>query len=96
MSGVASAARSMVARWAACRTSSRAPGMRARIARMAAEGGASALLVDFAGPHPLVIEGEVLRELAQGHRLVEVAGGGFGWAVAQDPSPGTSLATPAE
>jgi type III secretion system (T3SS) SseB-like protein len=43
--------------------------------------GAAALLVDFAGPHPLVIEGDVLTELAQGHRLVEVGGGQFGWAV---------------
>lgn len=48
---------------------------------------ATALLVDFAGPHPLVIEGQVLVELAQGHRLVELDDGGFGWAVASDPSP---------
>jgi hypothetical protein len=48
---------------------------------------ATALLVDFAGPHPLVIEGEVLAELALGHRLVELDDGGFGWAVAADPFP---------
>lgn len=48
---------------------------------------ATALLVDFAGPHPLVIEGDVLVELSRGHRLVELEGGGFGWAVAADPSP---------
>jgi hypothetical protein len=30
----------------------------------------------------MVIEGEVLAELAQGHRLVELADGQFGWAMA--------------
>jgi len=43
--------------------------------------GAPAVLVDFAGPAALVIEGEVLAALAAGHRLVETADGGFGWAV---------------
>ena len=52
--------------------------------------GAAALLVDFAGPHPLVIEGDVLAELAQGHRLVEVGGGQFGWAVGTQPQPGAA------
>jgi len=51
-------------------------------AQSAVADGAAALLVDFAGPHPLVIEGEVLDELAQGHRLAEVAEGQFGWVVA--------------
>lgn len=37
------------------------------------------ILVDIAGPHPLVIEGEVIAELAQGHRLVVLPDGGFGW-----------------
>ena len=41
----------------------------------------TAILVDLAGPHPLVIEGEVLGELAGGHRLVELAEGEFGWVV---------------
>ncbi|HJY43619.1 MAG TPA: SseB family protein [Propionibacteriaceae bacterium] len=41
----------------------------------------TAILIDLAGPHPLVIEGEVLRELAAGHRLVEVAEGEFGWVI---------------
>ena len=36
----------------------------------------TAILVDLAGPHPLVIEGEVLEELAAG-RLVEVAEGSW-------------------
>ncbi|HZA04307.1 MAG TPA: SseB family protein [Propionibacteriaceae bacterium] len=46
--------------------------------------GATAVLVDFAGPAALVIEGEVLASLAAGHRLVETGDGGFGWAV---PAP---------
>lgn len=41
----------------------------------------AALLVDVAGPHPLVIDGEVLDQLAVGHRLVETTPGVFGWAV---------------
>ena len=40
-----------------------------------------AVLVDLAGPHPLVIEGEILGELADGHRLVELAAGEFGWVI---------------
>lgn len=42
----------------------------------------AALLVDFAGPAPLVIEGDVLDELAAGHRLVETTPDLFGWAMA--------------
>jgi hypothetical protein len=56
-------------------------------AQSAVADGAAALLVDFAGPSPLVIEGEVLAELARGHRLVEVAPDEFGWAM---PQPVTS------
>jgi hypothetical protein len=37
------------------------------------------VLIDVAGPHTLVIEGEILAELASGHRLVELADGEFGW-----------------
>ena len=33
----------------------------------------TALLIDVAGPHPLVIEGEVLGRAGAGHRLVETA-----------------------
>ena len=50
-------------------------------ARQAAEAavhdGADALLVDVAGPTMLVVEGEDLRSLAEGYRLVETPGG---WA----------------
>ena len=49
------------------------------VSRATAEG-AVAVLVDVAGPHPLVLEGEVLEALARGHRLVDL-GDGFGWAM---------------
>jgi len=44
--------------------------------------GAAAILVDCAGPVPLALEGDVLEQLAAGHRLVETGPGEFGWAVA--------------
>jgi type III secretion system (T3SS) SseB-like protein len=55
-----------------------------RLAATAQAEGATAVLVDFAGPAALVIEGEVLDSLAAGHRLVETADGEFGWAI---PTP---------
>jgi SseB protein N-terminal domain len=55
-----------------------------RLAATAQTEGATAVLVDFAGPAALVIEGEVLDSLAAGHRLVETADGEFGWAI---PAP---------
>jgi hypothetical protein len=51
-----------------------------KVAETAAAEGAVAVLVDAAGPYPLVVEGEVMAALAQGHRLVELEDG-FGWAV---------------
>lgn len=51
-----------------------------KVAQTAAAEGAVAVLVDVAGPYPLVLEGEVLDALAQGHRLVDL-GDGFGWAI---------------
>lgn len=42
--------------------------------------GAAALLIDFAGPDPLVVDGEVLTQLAAGSRLVQIEDG-FGWAI---------------
>lgn len=48
-------------------------------AATALETGSVALLVDVAGPARLVIEGQLLTELAAGHRLVELEDGGFGW-----------------
>jgi hypothetical protein len=55
-----------------------------RLAATAQDEGATAVLVDFAGPAALVIEGEVLAALAAGHRLVETPDHGFGWAI---PAP---------
>lgn len=51
-----------------------------KIAETAVAEQAMAILVDVAGPHPLVIDGEVLAALARGHRLVDL-GDGFGWAM---------------
>lgn len=48
-------------------------------AQAALQDGAEALVVDVAGPVMFVVEGEDLRALADGYRLVEVSGG-FGWA----------------
>jgi hypothetical protein len=45
----------------------------------------AAVLIDVAGPHALVIEGEVLKELAAGHRLVELSDADFGWVTAVLP-----------
>lgn len=44
------------------------------------ETGDHALLVDAAGPVPFVIGDDLIAELAQGRRLVELDDGGFGWA----------------
>ncbi|WGT46270.1 SseB family protein [Tessaracoccus lacteus] len=41
--------------------------------------GAGALLIDVAGPHPLVISGEALEFLASGMAVVEFDDGEFGW-----------------
>ena len=54
-------------------------------AKSAVADGAAALLIDFAGPHPLVIDGDILTALAAGHRLVELDDGQFGWAI-PDPT----------
>lgn len=51
-----------------------------KVAETARAEDAMAVLIDVAGPHPLVIDGEVLETLAQGHRLVDL-GDGFGWAM---------------
>ena len=50
-----------------------------RAAQTARSEDLAAVLIDIAGPHALVIEGDVLDELAAGHRLVELSDGEFGW-----------------
>jgi len=54
-------------------------------AQAALQDDAAALLVDVAGPALLVVEGEDLRSLAEGYRLVETAGG-WAWARVSDPA----------
>jgi hypothetical protein len=53
-------------------------------AQAAASEELTVVLIDVAGPHPFVLEGEVLGELAAGHRLVELPDDQFGWMV---PAP---------
>jgi len=55
-------------------------------AQTARSEGVAAVLIDFAGPHPLVVEGEVLDQLAAGHRLVETEPDVFGWAIPASPT----------
>lgn len=43
------------------------------------EAGASHLLVDVAGPAQFVLGPDLVQQLAQGHRLVELEPGEFGW-----------------
>ena len=50
------------------------------VAATVLETGDDALLVDPAGPVPFVIGDDLIAELAQGRRLVELEDGGFGWA----------------
>ncbi|MGV8910428.1 MAG: SseB family protein [Propionicimonas sp.] len=61
------------------------------VAATAVEAGAAAVLVDVAGPAPLVIEAGLVGELAGGRRLVELEGGRWGWLYAvPDSSRGGS------
>ncbi len=58
------------------------------VAATAAETGSVAVVIDIAGPASLVLEGDVLAQLAQGRRLVELDDGGFGWVHARGNSTG--------
>lgn len=49
------------------------------VAATAVETGAAAVLIDPDGPHPVVLEGELVTQLAQGRRLVALEDGGYGW-----------------
>ncbi len=59
------------------------------VAATAVGAAAVAILVDLAGPSPLVIEGDLVAELAHGRRLVELAEGEWGWLYARPDSSGT-------
>jgi hypothetical protein len=50
------------------------------LAATVVETGASALLLDSAGPVPFIIGDDLIAELSAGRRLVELEDGGFGWA----------------
>ncbi|MEL4357112.1 MULTISPECIES: SseB family protein [unclassified Luteococcus] len=56
------------------------------LAATVGETGASHLLLDPAGPVPFELGPELVAELAQGHRLVEVEPGQFGWMFLADES----------
>ena len=49
------------------------------LAATAVETGSATVVVDIAGPSPLVIGRDLVAELAQERRLVELADGGWGW-----------------
>lgn len=48
------------------------------VAATAVETGAEAIVIDVAGPHLLTIEGELIRPLATGNRLMKLSDG-WGW-----------------
>jgi type III secretion system (T3SS) SseB-like protein len=52
-----------------------------RAAQTALAEGATAVLLDCAGPASLVVEGDLLDQLAAGCRLIETSSGEFGWLV---------------
>jgi hypothetical protein len=49
------------------------------VAATAVQSEAGTVLIDIAGPHPLVIEGEILANLANGYRLVKLPPSNYGW-----------------
>lgn len=49
------------------------------VAGTASAANAGTVLIDFEGPSPLVIDGEVLAQLSQSRRLTKLDGGAFGW-----------------
>lgn len=56
------------------------------VAATAVEAGAVAVLIDLAGPVPLVIEAGLVGELAKARRLIELDGGGWGWLFVEPDS----------
>jgi hypothetical protein len=56
------------------------------VAATAVETAAAAVLVDLAGPSPLVLEADLLTEFARGRRLVALPGGEWGWLFADADS----------
>ncbi|MCB0911339.1 MAG: SseB family protein [Propionibacteriaceae bacterium] len=62
------------------------------LAAAAVEQDAEAVLVDLAGPHPLVVEGDLLAELARGRRLVRLDDGGWAWLFSDLSESGAPIA----
>ncbi len=65
-----------------------------RAAQTAEAEGAAAVLIDCAGPVSMSVEGDLLAQLAAGHRLVETAPGEFGWVVPGGVPAGSDTAPP--
>ena len=57
------------------------------LATAAVDQGCGTVLVDLAGPSPLVVEGDLLAELARGRRLVELPDGDWGWMFVEGAAP---------
>ena len=57
-----------------------------RVAEAALTAGAGTVVVDLAGPAPLLLERPLLDRLGRGHRFVRLDDG-WGWLVPQDVSP---------
>lgn len=55
------------------------PGTLDEVAATVPEAGSDVLVVDVAGPMPLELDAALIEPLSQGHRLVELPDGGFGW-----------------
>ncbi len=55
------------------------PGTLDDLAATVTEAGADVLLLDVAGPVPMVIGKDLVDQLSQGRRLVRMADGGYGW-----------------
>lgn len=60
-------------------------------AATAVQEGAAALVVDVAGPHRLVLDGDDLHRIASGWRAVRLEDGSWGWLGAADSSRGDEL-----
>lgn len=60
------------------------PGTLDEVAATVAEAGSDVLVVDIAGPAPLELDADLVAPLAQGHRLVTLPDGGFGWMQRRD------------
>lgn len=55
------------------------------VAATAVETASAAIVVDVNGPTPLVIETDVIEQLASGRRLVALEDGGWGWLYVERP-----------